>query len=65
MFTAASVNWSHLLILIGPSLLVLAIMGLTWRSRVRRQREQEQQKAKPPRSSGASRSGSRSKRRRK
>jgi len=68
VIAAGAVNWSFVLILVGPSLVVLGIMWLTWRSRMRRSRDAERRDVdKPPRSSGGKRpgSGSDTKRRRK
>ena len=41
---AAHVNWLFVLILLGPSLLVLGILAVTWRSRVRQMREQDEKR---------------------
>jgi hypothetical protein len=56
MIAAGAVNWSFVLILVGPSLVVLGIMWLTWRSRMRRSRDDQRRDAdKPPRGSGGKR----------
>lgn len=52
MLAAASVNLNYLLILLVPSLVVLLMMALTWRSRVKRRRGSQ---ARPSRPSSAKR----------
>jgi hypothetical protein len=60
MVAAGHVNWAFILVLVGPSLLVLAIVALTWRSRARQIRDgtakrSPQSGAEPPPQSGAKR----------
>jgi hypothetical protein len=62
MLAAGHVNVQYLLILLLPSVGVLLMMGLTWRSRAKRRRESD---VKPPRVSNtkARRSSNRKRRR--
>ena len=41
MIAAAQVNWNYLLILLLPSVGVIILMALTWRSRTSRRRQSE------------------------
>jgi hypothetical protein len=61
MLATAHVNVNYLLILLVPSVGVLLVMALTWRSRTRHQRESEAKLRRPP--SAKQRSSSSAKRR--